>query len=170
MFGASFGGPSAPASPFGASSTPAFGASSSSLFGGQQSSPSLFGQTSTPSLFGQSSSPSVFGASSPSLFGGASSAAQQTSPFTFGGGFGTPAASSAAFGASPLASPAPSPSQFGGGAIVPFQGQPQLQQQQQRPAALNAQTLVTANGQWANHSTKFADLHPEGQKELRRLE
>ncbi|KAK9810611.1 hypothetical protein WJX73_004479 [Symbiochloris irregularis] len=90
MFGSNFGGPSAPASPFGATSAPAFGASSTPAFG-----------------------------------------------------------------------------QFGG-ALVPFQGR--QQQQQQRLPALNAQTLVTANNQWANHSTKFSDIHPEGQKELRRLE
>lgn len=58
------------------------------------------------------------------------------------------------------------------GALVPFQGGalPNQQQQQQSQSAINVQTLVTSDGRWASHGTKFGDIHPEGQKQLLQLE
>ena len=167
---------SAPASPFGATSTPAFGASqpASNPFGAQQ--PAFGTQASTPSVFGAPSTPSAFGASASNPFGGNNPAAnafgnqsvfgQSTPASPFGGTQQSPSLfgqSAAGFG---------TPGQYG--AIVPFQGQlgqqQQQQQQQFRQPAVNLQMLRTADGQWAAHSTKWGEIHPEGQKELRRME
>lgn len=174
-FGSSQANPfSIPNTPFGSSSTPAAGApqSSSGLFGSFQQPASVFGsQATTAGLFGGqttfgSSTPNMFGStqtapsSAPSLFGA------QSSPTPFG--VGAPQSASPPFGSQPVGLTAGGFNATGQpGALVLFQGQPQQYLQQ---PALNVQTVVTADGRWAVHSTQFAAIHPEGQKELRRLE
>ena len=140
---------------FGATGTAfgGFGATSTSAFSfsrpASSPSPGLFGapQASSAGLFGApaSSTPSLFGApqaSSASLFGAPAS----STPSLFGA---PPASSASLFGATP----------FGG------LGLPQAQQQQAQRVG-----FLTKDGRPAVYTTKWDELKPETQEELKRRE